>query len=95
MKDNLEIVFFYEGLDRGARSYFSGIIDNYVYEEPPLALVNDIIGRKLYELSIHNAVTLLGAGEQVKVTNVRLYVIGVPNVSFQNYQDLTVTVKKI
>ena len=95
MKENLEIVFFYEGVDRSARIYFSEInTEGHILTEPLQAHINDAIGRKLHELSLHNVVTPLGAGEQVNVTNVQLYVIGVPNVSFQNYQELTVTVKK-
>lgn len=94
MKDNLEIVFLYEGLDRSVRIYFSGIVGNHVQAEPPLALINDMIGRKLHELSQYGVITHLGVGNQVKVTDVRLYIIGVPNESFQNYQELTVTAKK-
>lgn len=95
MKENLEIVFFYKGLDRSARIYFSGInTEGQVRTEPLLDHINDVIGRKLYELSMHNVITPLGAGEQVNVTNVRLYVIGVPNVPFKNYKELAITVKK-
>lgn len=95
MKDNLEIVFFYEKFDRSARVEFSGINDNRVYSEPPLALISEIIGRKLYELSQHGVIAPLGIGKLVTVTDVRLYVIGVPNVPFKSYKELIVTVKKV
>lgn len=94
MVDNLEIIFFYEENDRSKRLYWSGVINNKLVQEPPIEYVKELIGKKLYELSLRGMIKPVREGQLVAVENVRLYVIGVPYVIQKSYPLIAVIVKK-
>lgn len=89
---NLEIIFFYEGNDRSVRLNWSGIIDNKLKQDPPIEYVKELIGKKLYELSLRGMIKPVKVGQLVTVENVRLYVIEVPNIIQKAYQKMVVRV---